>query len=312
MKFIIDDLKRLCSRSRVRRRASRKLTYRRLALLFYSLTGEGIENIEGVPGDPLGQHKLVSTKTKRYVIKVVDPKNPAKIDRQVLAFRKLWNRVPMPRVYYHNNEILVEEFVGGADLSVAKLDRTECNRVYESLGRHLREIHNVRAEGFGRVDMHGRGEFRSLREKVDSDTRGALSFMRSQQLLSEGELARLGLFLKAHQCYLGSSQCVFLHGDYVPQNIKVANGDVLAILDFADLAAGPPALDLARPFIESYRQERLDVLLRSYGWDDVDELRCFAVITLMWMIPRNATRGECDKVRKKLEILRDILPRAVP
>lgn len=64
----------------------------------------------------------------------------------------------------------------------------------------------------------------------------------------------------------------WLHGDLHPKNVLAANGRLVGIVDWGDLAGGDPATDLASAWMLFPRETRAE-LWRSYGDPDAGLLR---------------------------------------
>ena len=100
-----------------------------------------------------------------------------------------------------------------------------------------------------------------------------------------------------------------LHADYEAWNIKVKDGKVSSILDFGDLSSGPPAYDLARPYISHLEDGLFEYLLKGYGDVDINEIKYFAVVTLLWLIPfrHYSVEGKKLSIKKELNVLKSII-----
>ena len=89
---------------------------------------------------------------------------------------------------------------------------------------------------------------------------------------------------------------------------RINNNKVVGILDFGDLSAGPPAYDLARLFINHYEDEMFDYFLKGYGKINLEEVKYFVVISLLWLIPYC---NEISKDKKKIELGLKILKKII-
>jgi aminoglycoside phosphotransferase (APT) family kinase protein len=252
--------------------------------------------------------KFLTTNKAKYVVKILrNPANLGVIFRQRLAFDALREKLPIPRIRLATEQYIVEDYIDGIRLDRVSLGKAEEKTVFVQLGSYLRHIHDVHVEGFGLIGLDGKGKFPALRDYARYLLDTWLPQLEASGMLSPREFAKLIKYVEEHDFFLDSNENVMLHNDYESQNIKVSNGVISGVLDFADLASGPRALDLARPFMSHQGSDRFKYILQGYGRLDSKEIEYYAVLNLIWMIPYFVHTRENRKVARRLAILKQII-----
>lgn len=251
--------------------------------------------------------KIVETENSIYIIKLPKKDIEELLLREFIACDKLKNLVPVPKVILKTNNYIIEEFIKGIDLNEANLNVGEKEKIFEELGFILKKIHSINMSGFGWIDIDGNGCFSTLKERVLLFREENLKYLK-ENFLCENEYLKLIKYLEKYDFYSNSKESVLLHFDFEDFNIKVHNGKVAGILDFGDLSAGPCAYDLARLFISHYEDGMFDYFLKGYGEIDLDEVKYYVVISLLWMIPYNdAIKKDEKRLELELKLLKNII-----
>jgi len=251
---------------------------------------------------------LVTTTNSRYVLKI--PKTASDLGlsfRQKFAFRALQGKLPIPTIRLATEKYVLEDYIYGINLDRASLDKAEEKKVFTQLGRFLNTIHQTKTEGFGVIGLDGKGQFSTLSNYARDLMDTWLPRLAKLSLLSPPEYDHLIEYLKRYDSNLDSVQTVMLHNDYDDYNIRVKNGTISGVLDFADLSSGPAAIDFARPFITYYGKQRFAYMLEGYGHADLKEIEYHAVLHLIRIIPYHARLKQDRKVAHRLKILRKVI-----
>lgn len=251
--------------------------------------------------------KVVESRDLTYVIKIPKKHVAELLMREYIACKKLKGLVPVPKVIAKTNRYIIEEFIKGEDLDEVTLNLNEKRKIYEELGSILRKINSVPMKGYGFIGVNGKGTYSTLKERVLQDRNKNLSYLR-RGVFSKEDFTRLTNYLDKNDFYPESKVSKMLHFDFEDFNIKVDNKKVAGILDFGDLSAGPPAYDLARVFISHYHDNMFEYFLKGYGKIDLDEVKYYSVISLLWMLPYHSKYTKNNKIIKaELEVLRKII-----
>lgn len=250
--------------------------------------------------------KIVRTRNSVYVMKVPN-KHLEIIQRECIACEKLRGLVLVPEIVARTNQYIIEKFIVGEDLDEVLLKENTRKKIYKELGQLLRKIHSVPMKGYGFIGMDGNGEYFTLKERVYCNRKEDLNYFDEEKLLTQDEMKRLKNYLDRTDFYADSKESVLLHFDFEDWNIRINKDEVVGILDFGDLSAGPKAYDLARPFISHYLDGMFEYFIEGYGKIDMNEVKYYAVVSLLWIIPYHCGKGDKKNVEKGLKILREIV-----
>ncbi len=242
--------------------------------------------------------KIVQTENSTYIIKLPKKDVAELLMREYIACKKLNGLGSIPKFVAKNNKYLIEEFIPGYHLDEVSLNLTEKKNVYKELGTILKKIHSISMEGYGSVGVDGKGKDLTLKDRVFHNRNENLKYLKENFLL-EKEYLQLLDYLKNNDFYADSRESVMLHFDFAEQNIKINNKKVVGILDFGDLSAGPLAFDLARLFIGHSGDDVFQYFLKGYGKVDLNEVKYYSVINLLWMLPYH---HKINKNKKRIEL----------
>lgn len=141
------------------------------------------------------------------------------------------------------------ELVPGATLRDLAIDRAA---IAADLGRILRRLHTVGAEGYGFIDtsrLRAGGGMRGLDASYAAYAtcrlRDHLAYAAGCGLLDAGGAARVDALLQRHRGILDLARGVLVHRDPAPWNLVGTASAINALIDWDDVVIGDPADDLA-------------------------------------------------------------------
>ncbi len=249
--------------------------------------------------------KIIETTTKKYIVKI--PKEKIMNYRENFACTKLKNKIPIPKIVYYSENILIENYIDGTEFNKTKLTSEEKTLIYFKLGQYLKKINKIKTEGFGFITKKGKGEFKTLRQSVYPKLQSNLHKIKKGNILSNKDLEKINIFFQQNDFYLNSTESFLLHFDYEDYNIKIKNNRITGILDFGDLSSGPKAFDLARMYIKLYKSKMLESFLKGYGKINQKEIIFFSVVTTINFIAYFIKKRDIQKIKKYLKILKTFI-----
>lgn len=170
-------------------------------------------------------------------------------------------------------------------------------RAIKELGRELRKIHLVQAEGYGLLTHDLKGvstDISSWAEAIQYRFSTATAGLKKETIGIFSQLAE-----SIDPPSMTVTNPVYTHGDFVPRNILVEEetGKITGIIDFEHAKSHLPELDLAYWHFYWQGPEATDALLDGYG-NDIDRsiLDSLAVLrgldaTAYWLEKHNIAKG---------------------
>jgi Ser/Thr protein kinase RdoA (MazF antagonist) len=178
---------------------------------------------------------------------------------------------------------------------------------FAAAGALLRRVHEVAAGGFGSVaagqdGLHG--EDRTWATAMSRRVAG-LEPIAAAGLVDGNLLARAAAAVADRAGWFGGCQRGhLLHGDFHPRHVYARDGQITAIIDWADATCGDPVYDLARVLHSVATRhdlrrgfEIVDRVLGSYGgapWLPADltgPLLLYAVVFTLWSMKSEIAGG---------------------
>jgi Ser/Thr protein kinase RdoA (MazF antagonist) len=249
---------------------------------------------------------IVETDRGMRVIKFPPTRDPGMAAREAYACTLLRGKIPVPEIVIRGDGFLIETFLPGEMLSEAQLTEEEQELVYAALGRAVRIMHTVEAEGYGEMQSHRKGLHAKLGRHIGHVSRQHLPPLGDTGLLSDRETALLVSSIKRGWERVGD-ESVLLHFDLLDTNVLTEAGRLTGLIDFGDLSCGPRAYDLAKFYIEKEATPHLAHFLSGYGETDIGEIEYFALLHLLYELPYYHAGGNMEKTVSLTALLRRLL-----
>ncbi len=233
---------------------------------------------------------LILTDKGKFVIKQAKKDNGV-LFRQRLAYEMIKDTsIPVPTLRYAAENFLIEEFIEGETLSNTKKDK---KRYFRLVGSILKELHAKELPSKTASPKF----LDSNKHLVPLD----IKKLENLKYFSSGKMNKIKEFFLLHKPKLQKS--VFLHGDLADAHIIIHDNKIAAIIDWGDFGTGLPEYDFACMFIDHHNDGFFDDLIRSYGKVDMNAVRYFAAIRLVWRFVRHFKDPTQKKKLAKIEKL---------
>jgi aminoglycoside phosphotransferase (APT) family kinase protein len=191
------------------------------------------------------------------------------------------------------NILALTKLEGALVSALDSLDDRALADIYRQMGELLRTLHQITFDAFGYVGTDG----------IETPHRTNLSYMELQfakkrrefeELGGDRELSqRFGLHVAEREhLFAGCHRAVLCHNDCHEGNVLVVPGGdgwrVSGLVDFENVVAGDPLLDLAKSYYYSPRgEEVLDALVAGYGelrdgWREALDLYVLYHVLELW------------------------------
>lgn len=163
--------------------------------------------------------------------------------------------------------ICIEKKIPGTPLNeLENLNSSERNAILYQAGAILSKLHEIKTNGYGDVDLQGKGEHADLASYVRDrcDARGAFIEAAKDVKLDSSLIDRAIDILQEKQTILISNGPRLLHNDFSPKHILVDKGEVTGIIDWEIAKGGEPLEELARWDFFFHADFPLDTLRKGY------------------------------------------------
>jgi len=159
---------------------------------------------------------------------------------------------------------MVEEYLRGGEFYPERMDPELRAPTSADIGRELRLLHTIELNGFGYLTRHlqdpDHATWTDWVDEQEARVEEALRFVDSRR-------ADIPLIKNAYPTlihgYVESPR--LCHGDFSDDNLLVADGSLVGIVDWESALAGDPANDVAYWFMWHGDLECLDALLAGYA-----------------------------------------------
>lgn len=214
------------------------------------LNGRQIVSTTLFEGGKSNSNYLVELNSGEKVVVRIGSRNTQ--HKEAWVMNRLKNVLPVPKVFYVNNGILVLSFLPGRPLSEAP------EAVYEA-AKTIAKLSKLSFQVAGDIGSDGRVEpwpFAGARGFVGN----IIEKTEVLKWIGSGRANRLqNVLRKESERYSElDSESKFVHGDFNPGNILVSNGGISGILDWEFALSNSPYMDIAnlmRNIDEKYHAE---------------------------------------------------------
>ena len=244
------------------------------------------------------------TQKRKFICKI--PKEEKdKVDKQYLMALAAGSAgFNSAGVLFHDEDMIVEEFVAGRPLSLE--EHGDCADVWIKLGVQLRALHSIPASGYSnRVDGEICNKF-PVFDSFQAKHAGAAG-LRWEHTESITNIDQY--FLAMLPRVRRVARPVLLHYDVSCDNIIVSHDhSLVTLIDFGDAGMGDPMEDFSRLVLLLWSSPRqLEWVLEGYGGiTDEDRLwmEFFVIVFLTWGL-QDGERGEHR--RQQLAVAQEIV-----
>ncbi len=230
---------------------------------------------------------IVQTPAQKVVVKLPKNDKRIRIQREVLACSFLAPKnIIVPTVLYHDNQYLIETFIEGTLGDQWDYSDNSLKSIFTRIGQVLKRMHSVSTEGFGMIKTHElKGEFATQLDYVKPGFYDLLDGFRKTGLISKQEAAQTGHYFEQNILIIRNSDSVLLHADFCLSNLIITPDMNIAVIDFADLTAGNPMIDLAKMYMNHYHDGGFQAFSAGYGPINLPQIEFFAFCWMTWLIP---------------------------
>lgn len=223
---------------------------------------------------------LVETDRGRFICK--QPHSDRGINRREKLATDLARSqgVPAPQVFWHDDEVLIQEYIEGTPLDRASLSAEQRTRLWRELGEILGRLHGCELSGFGRLGPDGKGQSESY-----------LDFYRSQRKEAKWSDPRAERYYQEHRHYLERKTSVLIHFDMEEEHVLIRDGHIVGLVDFASAFAGAPGEEFTRLYGLRWKDPLFETLLEGYPAIELQQIEFFTFLHLHWRIPWHVAKG---------------------
>ena len=284
------------------------LTENNILSIFQNKLSEKVISITDCSNGVEQTVKIVETAKKKYVIKYPLKGNESMIFNESFACRKLNGNIFVPKIIFEGNNYLIESFIGGQTLNKIK-HLKETKKIYISLGKMIRKIHNIQMQGFGELQINGKGKHLKFADHIQFFLKEEIPLLKKTKLFNKKEIDSLLEYIKVNLNFINQNESVLLHCDLIDSNILVENSKISGIIDFGDAGCGLRSYDLAKIYIENDGNANFSNIMKGYGENivNIKEIEYFSIFHLIYMIPYYYSINEKEKYTKLLKLLNKIV-----
>ncbi len=246
---------------------------------------------------------IVQGKNKKYVVKM--PVWEVKIFREVFAYQKWRNCIPLPKLYYYDSKVLIQSYIEGVSPDQANLTRPEEKELYTNLGQIITTMHATQTAGGGFIEMDGQASHSSFAEWVKSWLTENLHIWEKSSVNASYSSSYIkqyvDIFLQGNKLKPSS----LLHYDLIDQNIRIDKNtqQITGIIDYGDLFVGPPEWDLVRPYIQHFGTDKFNHILAGYNQQTaISDILPLVIVEIAWALPY-ALEHDQEKLKRFQSIL---------
>lgn len=244
---------------------------------------------------------IVTCKDNTYVYK--KPKTDVwKLDNEIKGCqlaKKL--NIPAPTILKRTKTYLIQSYIPGTELSKIKPTK----KILKELGVYIKRLHQIKAPYIGE--------------------KGWLTAKTEIQLYDKwmkGQVEQIGKYLPKkdiqkffsnYKQILKNTPAVYCHSDLYPENIRVQNGKITGIIDWADLYGSYPEYDISVIYLEYFGNEYFDAFIQGYGTCNISLLKFAAASRLVWLLNENfQAKQNTALMRKRIAFLEELVTTRQP
>lgn len=223
---------------------------------------------------------LVGHATQEWVARLARSPAP-QLERSLVAQRLAGAAgLPAPKILAQHTEgaspddylWVVEERLRGRNFDPEKMGRAARLAACADVGRHLRRLHAIEVNGFGRVSSpYDTAEFASLAQWLAAREANIAIALKLAGAETASPAPILGAYRFLRESYTEAAR--LCHGDCAGENLLVDGEHVTGIVDWEEAHGGDPASDVAYFYVWHRDRDCLEALLSGYDPADPETFR---------------------------------------
>lgn len=208
-----------------------------------------------------------------------------------------------------NKDIIIQTMVSGTPLG--RVEAAQRPSVYKEAGRILREINNIKLEGFGRLKVESeklKGEHSAYKEAREA-VKPEFEYLLEHGFINQAELEKLNQIYE-EIAGIDLPQAFYLHNDFHGSHIFTDGGKVTGIIDLGNSYAGDPRKDIAIAHFFLSPKERA-AFDEGYG-DAVNDpmIDKYITISAAQKVEYRHKKKFTERVARALQILKEQLSKS--
>jgi len=286
--------------------------------LYKSVFNEKIINLQDKSKGLENKVFLIETDNENTVLKISarvdDLAGKYQVHREAWAAKACAEiKLPVPRIIVFDNsrklanfDYVIESRINGVDLSESMLSDSELKRVMRHVGKLLKQMHGISAEGFGALTGELKGHAKSwryLRKPINRLSDGLFN----EKIVTKKQSNHIANYFLERESILDFDDPRLLHNDIQKNNLMVNQNKLVGIIDLGDAMAGDPVYDLARAYQGLCDIPYRDELLNAYGDFDMESFNYYLLYHACWttiFFHKNNFKGELNS---SLDLLNKLL-----
>ncbi|MFW6047030.1 MAG: aminoglycoside phosphotransferase family protein [Candidatus Woesearchaeota archaeon] len=248
--------------------------------------------------------KIIQTNKDKYVLK--NPhKEQDKILKEIVATQLCSEKnIPVPRVIYSTENLLIESCIEGVDLDDLEASKEHFKNIYFQIGKLTKLMHSIQGQKFGSVNQNQLiGDSESQEEAILSWIPSEIERLEKLNYYSSEQINKIKEYFENNKSILNTHESVLLHSDITDSNIVIKDNEVSGFIDFGDLSVGPAMQDFAFMYIDHFGDFKFDKLLEGYGEHNFEEMKFYAFCWMCWLVGSKIEKKEFDEKFERMKNL---------
>jgi Ser/Thr protein kinase RdoA (MazF antagonist) len=244
-----------------------------------------IEDLSPMDGGAVHSiYELRARDGRLLVLKLYRGEMSWKLDKEAYLLDLVGSRLslPVPEIVHTSQAVLVMTRLPGRPARFTDADPVAVSR---ELGGLLRELHTITFDSFGYIETRVTNPVSSnleyMRRRIQRKVRSGPTALREP--IARHVADREGAFA-------GCETAVLCHNDAHDANVLVEDGRITGLVDWENVVAADPILDLAKAwaFSDGRSEETLEALIEGYGpvrpdWRDALHLYVIDHLLELWI-----------------------------
>jgi aminoglycoside phosphotransferase (APT) family kinase protein len=208
----------------------------------------------------------------QFILRVnVRDKDTPKFKREKVAFKKLKDKIPVPRIVILDEskkiipyDYLITEKMPGIETRevLKKMPEQEKKKIAIQAGIILAKIHKIKFKKFGYINGNTFGKYDNWNEFIINKVKNHLKEMKKENIFNDEKRKEiLNLFEKNKKIFLEIKTPRLNHGDFSFENMVFKNKKITGIFDFEWAMSGDSEYDFKD--LEDFGELK-DLLLEGY------------------------------------------------
>jgi tRNA A-37 threonylcarbamoyl transferase component Bud32 len=214
---------------------------------------------------------------------------------ELLGYELFSPFVDVAEILYQSENFIIKKFIDGVFLD--EVDDNIKPKIFKKYGKLVKKIHNIHTEFnyCGYVSEKTAKEDRTFKKWYEQIISKKLTKITEKNLLIDDTSQKLSRYLDKYKHFLDDTNLFVIHNDLEDHNTMYFENKLI-LIDLDGLAVFPHEMDLAKIYLDHYKDRLFNSFLEGYGEVNIEKVKFCAILNMITLIESSSSKNRMRKI----------------